>query len=355
VRNAPGGVASYRLVFGVPRQGTAVQVPFPPADFRHFGPSGQAASPRHFPCLQVRPQWPLDGYVGVWRDGHLVTQYHVGPREGVPVPAGAPRRPYFFPVLGPADIPLTDLGKPHDPTGSHAHHYSLWLAHASVAGRDFWSEHGGCIRHVRLEATEDGPLFARVAHCTAWHDDAPYLTERRSVACFAPQDGPRLLDFDLEFAPAGASVELGTTPFGFLAVRVAQSMTVFDGGGDIVNAVGRRNEQGAHLRPAPWIDLSGPVSASEWGGVALLDHPDNPNHPTRWHCRNDGWAGASFNATEPRVLEAGEILRLRYRVLLHRHDAIGGEVARRFCEYAARPAVTVGPAEPYRPNGAASR
>ena len=73
----------------------------------------------------------------------------------------------------------------------------------------------------------------------------------------------------------------------------------------------------------------------------MLDHPGNPNHPTVWHCRNDGWAGASFNQQAPFTLEAGKTLILRYRLYLHSGDAIESDVARRFAEFSAAPQVTL--------------
>ena len=158
------------------------------------------------------------------------------------------------------------------------------------------------------------------------------------------------MDIDLELTPTGKEpVTLGQTTFGFLAARVAQSMTVFDGGGEILNTAGDRNEHGAHLMRAAWIDQSGPVAPGKWGGIAILDHPSNPNHPTAWHCRNDGWAGAAFNKDGPRMIQPGESLKLRYRVHLHRGNAKDGAVAKRFTEYAAQPEVRLAEVRPAEP------
>ena len=167
------------------------------------------------------------------------------------------------------------------------------------------------------------------------------------MTLYAGGDGFRILDLDLEFAPAGAeAVELGKTTFGFLAARVAQSMTPFDGGGEILNARGDRNEHAAHLKRAEWIDQSGPVAPGTWNGIALLDHPGNPNHPTGWHCRNDGWAGAAVCMEGPLRIEPGKALRLRYRVLLHQGNAVEGRVAQRYDEYRASPSVLWGEPRP---------
>jgi hypothetical protein len=322
-------------------------VPFPPQNLRVFDQAGRATPLRWFPRMQVRPQMPMDGQVHVFDWRQLVTSYHLGPTLAQ---AGAGdnlpfRRPFFHPVNGPDGVGLTEFGKPHDPTASHAHHYSLWVAHASVNGKDFWGEKGGVIANEQLELAEDGPVFCRLVQRTRWlagKDDL--LHERRTMTVYATPGDFRLIDIELELSPAGRQdVTLGKTTFGFLAARVAQSMTVFDGGGEILNARGDRNERGAHLKHAEWIDQSGPIRENAWAGVAMFDHPTNPNHPTVWHCRNDGWAGASFNADGPVTLKPDQPpLRLRYRVLLHEGNAVRGAVAARYAEYAAKPTIRVG-------------
>ena len=358
-RAATEPVARYRLQFGVPRDGRMVQVPFPPQNLRAFDAAGRASPVRCFPRMQIRPQWPLDGVLHISDLNQLVTSYHVGPAAGqAGSPAPGVRRPFFYPVIGPDGVSLTEFGKPHDPTGSHAHHYSLWIAHANVAGQDFWSEKGGVIAHAQLELLEDGPIFCRVIQNTRWiSSNVDVLRERRTITVYHAARDFRLMDFDLEYAPAGAKgVELGKTSFGFLAARVAQSMTPFDGGGEILNAQGDRNEQAVHMKRAAWLDQSGPIAAAadgssrvappRWGGIAMMDNPHNKNHPTAWHCRNDGWAGASFNLNGPHAIPAGEKLQLRYRVHLHRHNAVEGQVAKRYEEYRSEPAIRIG--EPVR-------
>lgn len=344
IRDGHASACSYRLKFGVPLEGTVTQVPFPPYNLRHFDKNGQPVRVRWFPRMQIRPQWPLEGEVGILIDGKLLTSYHTGPMytDVNPISFSA-RRPYFYPVYGPDGICLTELGKPHDPTGSHAHHYSLWVGHASVGGADFWSERGGTIRHEQFELMEDGPLFARLIQRNRWVvGDKTHLCERRQLTVYVTPERFRLIDIELDlFSDGSEPVELGKTPFGLLAARVAQSMTVFDGAGEIVNALGQRNEQQAHWQSAPWIDQSGPVAPDRWGGIAIFDHPDNPGYPTAWHCRNDGWTGAAFNLTSAWTIEPVDHLRLRYRVHLHRHDAIQGEVSRRYEEYACQPSVRV--------------
>lgn len=343
----------FRLEFAVPLDGRAVQVPFPPQNFRAFAPDGSATPISQFPTMQLHPQWPFEGVINISDGAKLLTTYHVGPTTApsaatTPASSGEIRRPFFYPVIGPDGIPLTEFGKPHDPTGSHKHHYSLWIAHHDVGGKDFWSEQGGSIVSEQIALMEDGPVYCRIVQKTRWiFDRVDLMHERRTITAYNTPDGFRLLDIDMEFTPAAKEpLILGKTTFGFLSARVAQSMDVFDGGGEIITSRGDRNESGAHLKHGDWIDQSGPIAPGKWGGISIFDHPQNLHHPTGFHCRNDGWACASFNIDEAYTLEPAKPLNLRYRVLLHRGDARAGLVSRRYEEFAATPTVTMG--EPAR-------
>ncbi len=358
-----GRPSHYELRCEVPKEGRAIQVPYLPRNLHVFDAEGRATPCLHFPRVRIRPQWPLEGKLSVYEDRGLVTTYHIGPTVEE-ARSGSPRirRPFLYPVNGPEGVSLTELGKAHDPTGSHAHHYSLWIAHAKVAGEDFWSERGGVIAHDALELLEDGPLFCRIVQKTQWiGEGAPLLLGRRTLTFWSGQDDLsglrqryRLIDVQLELQPAGEKpVELGQTTFGLLAARVAQSMTPFDGGGEILNARGQRNESAAHRERAAWIDQSGPVAPGPAGtpaeapeavvnGVALLDHPSNPNHPATWHCRNDGWAGAALCAEAPITIQPGKPLTVRYRIVLHAGKAADADLDLRFAEFAAEPSVKIG-------------
>lgn len=337
------GTAHYLLRFAVPQAGRLIQVPYPPRDLRAFDTAGRALPARQFPTMQIRPQRPLDGRVELLAANQAVLGYHVGPLLPTVLTPGSIRRPFLYPVVGPDGVGLTEFGKPHDPTDSHAHHYSLWIAHNDVGGQSFWSEKGGSIHHEQFELLEDGPVFCRAVQRTSWLADKPILRERRQTTLYHTPDGLRLFDIELEFAPAeNGPVTLGKTSFGFLAARVAQSMSVFDGGGEIVNSAGQRNEQGAHLQHAKWLDQSGPIAPGRWNGIAIFDHPQNPRYPTGWHCRNDGWAGASFTLDEPYVIEPDKPLRLRYRICLHRGNAEQGNVATHWAQFATDPKIDFG-------------
>jgi hypothetical protein len=118
--------------------------------------------------------------------------------------------------------------------------------------------------------------------------------------------------------PTAPTITIGKSNFGLVAVRVAKMMGTLDGGGTIRNSEGKMNEK--ELMPhqrARWCDYSGPVAPGIVNGVTLFDHPSNPNHPTYFHVRGDGWMGSSFSYENDVVLEKAKPLVLRYRFLVH--------------------------------------
>ncbi|MBM4086590.1 MAG: hypothetical protein FJ272_17540 [Planctomycetes bacterium] len=233
-------------------------------------------------------------------------------------------KPYIFPLIGPAGLPVTRVGHPHDPVG-HRHHRSIWVTHDHVNGVSFWADGAATIAHDRIVKLDDGPEKATLTFRNAWRDGSgrALLSETRAITLWRPTDGEAIVDLLLSFTPATAmpSVTFGKTPFGFLGVRVARTMSVTDGGGTLRNSEGGVNEEGVFWKRARWMDFSGPILPNEINGVTVFDHPSNPRHPTVWHVRNEGWMGAAFCQAEEYVLKQGETLNLRYRLLAHRGGA----------------------------------
>lgn len=245
-------------------------------------------------------------------------------------------RPYLFPVIGPAGTCVTRLGHPHDPVG-HGHHRSVWIGHADVGGHDFWQEGAasGRIVHQRILELSDGSALASVSTGNVWVNarGQPILREVRRIAVQPLPVGEVIIDIELVIAAVSEPVSLGDTPFGLLAVRVAKTMSVADGGGLIANSEGMVGEEAIFWRRAAWCDYSGPVTPSEWNGIAFFDHQSNPNHPTVWHVRADGWMGASLTKYGPTTVSPESPLRLAYRLFVHRGDAKAAAVEQRYREY----------------------
>ncbi len=263
------------------------------------------------PRMQVIPL-PGDR-ASIQQDGRELSCYHFG---------STLRRPFLFPVIGPAGRSLTRMGHPHDPV-THSHHNSVWIAHDSVNGESFWDDRGpGRIVHQRILRYDDGDDSAAILVENAWvgKDDRIHMRERRGMTIRPRGDAGWLLVLDLQFEAPRQPVILGASPFGMVGVRMAKTIGVTDGGGLIRNSEGNVNEQGPNgvfRKRARWVDYSGPIAPGSAEGITLCDHPSNPNHPSYFHVRNDGWMGASLTLDKPMTIEPGKPLRLRYGLLVH--------------------------------------
>jgi hypothetical protein len=266
---------------------------------------------RPVPWMQVIPL--PEAQASFRRDGVELTRAYFGPDL---------RRPFLYPVIGPSGRSLTRMGHPHDPE-SHSHHNSVWVAHESVGGESFWGDRGpGRVVHQRIVRFDDSDEAARMITVNAWigKNGALHLLERRGVSVQTRDKGQWLLTLDLQFEAPKLAVTLGATPFGMVGVRMARTIGVNDGGGLIRNSEGNVNElgpNGAFRKRARWVDYSGPITRDAAEGITLLDHPANPNHPSHFHVRGDGWMGASLTFEKPMTIEPGTLLRLRYGLYIH--------------------------------------
>jgi hypothetical protein len=283
-------------------------------------PSLRAGEPalksKPVPHAQAVPQ-PYD-QVSFQRDGVEIARYHFGKDL---------RRPFVFPLVGPSGRSLTRMGHPHDPE-THSHHNSVWVAHNSVNGVSFWDDRAkGKIVQQRVEAYEDGfdaggdgntSSITSVSHWVNETDAKVLLRERRRTQVRLLDNGEWLLLIDLQLEAASGAVTFGKTPFGLVGVRMAKTIGVHDGGGTIRNSEGGVDEQQVLWKRARWVDYSGPVApAAAIEGVMLMDHPSNPNHPTFFHVRNDGWMGTSLTYDAERTIDPGKPLTLRYALYVH--------------------------------------
>lgn len=271
---------------------------------------------------------PLPNHeVSFQRDGAEVARYHFGPDL---------RRPFVFPVIGPSGRSLTRMGHPHDPE-SHSHHNSIWISHNSVNGISFWEDQAkGQIVHRRIVRFDDGMDAAAVLAENAWTaNNQVLLIEKRLTRAQLLPDDEWLLTIDLDLRPAAGDVTFGKTPFGLVGVRMAKTIGVNDGGGQIRNSEGGVNEAGVFWKKARWVDYSGPITPKAVEGITLMDHPSNPNHPTVFHVRNDGWMGASLTFDGPLTITTNQPLTLKYGFYVHRGTPPLESIERAYKNFAA--------------------
>jgi hypothetical protein len=275
-----------------------------------------ADEPLAVPRCQVLPL--PEHQVSFQIDGVEKSRWHFG---------GQYPRPFFYPFCGPSGASLTRMG--HPGAQNHDHHRSVWLAHHDVGGIDFWSDHTDSrVRQKHWYCYSDDDNEAVMASALAWVDgEGKPLMEQDLVAALIPLDeGEHALEIQITMRPPteSGSVELGKTNFGFLAVRVAKTISVYFGGGKLTSSEGQEGEQAIFGQRARWMDYSGPIAVGSGPnrqmaveGITYFDHPSNPRYPTHWHVREDGWMGASLCMHEGLTVTASTPLTLRY--LLHAH------------------------------------
>lgn len=269
---------------------------------------GRLVPPKGVPRMQVIPLPRSE--VSIQDDGRELTRH---------IYDSSLRRPFLYPLLGPSGRSLTRMGHPRDPNG-HSHHNSVWISHNMVDGVDFWGDAGhGRIVQRTITQFGDADEEALVQSENEWlgAGDKVLLKELRTMRVQPLEGKTWLLVIDLELAPPAGEVTLGKTPFGFIGVRMAKTIGVHDGGGTIRNSAGGVNEKEVFWKPAKWVDYSGPIARDTVEGITLMDHPGNPNHPAKFHVRDDGWMGASATFDAARTIRAGEPLKLRYGLWIH--------------------------------------
>jgi hypothetical protein len=272
-------------------------------------------------------------------DGQLFSEYHY---RDVP-------RPYFYPLLGPGNLPMTrnwPLKEVADEEKDHPHHKSLWFTHGNANGVDFWAdgEDKGKIVHDTFTEIQTGAKVGAIRQRTRWvsPQGKTVLNEERILRIQATAS-ERMLDFETTLKATEGDVVLGDTKEGSMAIRLAETMRLKGkvGQGHIVNSRGLRDNDTWGKR-AEWCDYYGPVDGKTVG-VAIFDHPQNPRHPTWWHVRDYGlFAANPFGVhdfekkpagTGDLTIKAGESVTFKYRFYFHPGNERDGKVATAYRDY----------------------
>jgi len=292
----------------------------------------------------------MPGKLRIEINGKLFTEYIF---EGAP-------HVYCYPLRGPEGVAMTrqfpmvpdSKGEEHD----HRHHRSLWFAHGSVNGVDFWTEGGkaGKIVHDKFLEIKSGSELGVSRSANRWvaPNGAVVCTDEQTLRVYARPDRERLFDYEITLRAGDHEVVLGDTKEGSMGIRIAESMRLTPARGvasapagsergHIVLSTGIRDGQTWGKR-ADWCDYYGMVQDKRVG-IAIFDHPSNPRHPTWWHVRDYGLFAANpfgvhdfekqpAGAGDLRI-PAGQSVTFKYRIYLHEGDEEQAKVAERYADY----------------------
>jgi Methane oxygenase PmoA len=269
-------------------------------------------------------------------------------------------KPYLHPLRSASGkivtrrYPMESVpGESHD----HPHHRGLWFSHGNVNGFDFWSnepsQHGGKNAKIVLKSIgkiSGGKESGVIDASFDWVDPQgkALLGESRTMTFYA-EPARRVIDFDIKLTPI-EKVTFGDTKEGTFAIRLApqleeptkESLASPKRSGLMVDSEGRRGEPQVWGHRASWVDYTGEIDGEKLG-IAILDHPSNPRHPAYWHSRSYGLFAANIfglhdflndkSANGSMILEPGQALRFRYRVIIHPGDYQSANIADEYVKY----------------------
>jgi len=284
-------------------------------------------------------------------------------------------KPYLWPIYGPTGKPMTRAFpmqlQPNESAAQrdHPHHRGITFGHDRIVSRgsildDTWHERMtfldtrsgvgvrvtdakrmanlAAIKHrefTELFADSDRAVVSQICD----HVDSAgnrFLIEERRIT-FRSQVESRSIDVDQVFAACEDAVCFEDRKDAGLSIRVPASMAIdSEQGGHVVNSEGDMDDE-AWGRSARWCDYHGPVDGQHLG-IAFLSHPSSFRFPTRWHVRSYGlfaanpFAMRAFDDTlsdGATILEPGETLTLRHRIIFHVGDAKSAGIEKAWQEY----------------------
>ena len=275
--------------------------------------------------------------IAVMIDGKPFTTFHYGSNAN---------KPYLSPLRSASGkiitrgFPMEEVaGESHD----HLHHRGLWFSYDDVNGVKFWendpSYTKGKVGKIVVRDTKwKGSTLTAVME---WRgpDGKLLLVENRDMT-FLSDPKNRMIDFIITLSAPTEDVTLGDTKEGAFAIRLADAFTEKKGM-KMTDADGRTKMANIWGKRSNWVDYVADVEGEQLG-VAILDHPSNPRHPTYWHARDYGlFALNPFGqkAFDPKQEESalkiakGQKTTYKWRVVIHPGDE---SVADLYKNYAAK-------------------
>lgn len=229
----------------------------------------------------------------------------------------APRdtRPYLHPLRAPDGRGvLTAIGKP-----GRGWQYGVFIGLNQVGdtGQRFWKDIRAFHPRPLAKAAVDGATVRWRVETAIGDAAAPMLIEEQAWTC---TDRGDRYELDLVWTlTAQADLRFGKFAYGGLFVRMPWA-----GVGEGVDSDGRVGTAAEQQR-ARWLALAMPVAGRDGpAGIAILDHPGNPVHPTPWRFDGSWGVGPSRSGLADWSLARGERSTSRYRL----HVFTGGIDAR---------------------------
>ncbi|MEW6159993.1 MAG: DUF6807 family protein [Verrucomicrobiota bacterium] len=270
--------------------------------------------------------------LGLFEGETPVFVYNHGKVTRPGVPADRARSTYIHPIYGLDGEVLTD-----DFPRDHRHHRGLFWAwpHVQMGGKsyDLWMLHGMEQRFSRWLARETALGQAKLGVENGWHiGDRKVAREEVWIRVHAATPQERVLDLEIVIEPLAEPITLqgaAEKSYGGLTLRYAPGSAV-----SIKTPLGA-DEKDLAMTRLPWADFSSSlIGRTQRSGIAILVAPDHPDCPPEWLTRHYGVLCVGWPGVKPRTVGAGEAVRLRYRLVIHRGQLEISDLNRLSLEYA---------------------
>lgn len=244
--------------------------------------------------------------------------------------------PFFFPVNGPSNGSVTSMRN-----GNYPHHSSLFFACDFVNGGNYWQDglERGQIISLRADILPSDSTKVIIENECIWRrpNASSPIKDLRKITITAPSKELFQIDFDITLEML-MDVTIKKTNHSLFSGRMDADLAVTNGG-TMINANGDKGEKGTLGKKSSWIDFYG-KRGDKIEGMAIMQHPSNEWYPSPWFTRDYGF----FSPTpmywpendKETTLKKGQMIKLKYRVLVHAGDVASAKIAEQFELYKSK-------------------
>ena len=241
------------------------------------------------------------------------------------------RSGFIHPLYAPHGQVLTRIQPP-----DHYHHYGIWNPWTHTVFErdtiDFWNikDRKGTVRFVKFTSQNSRPEYAEY---TALHEHVVFkkdgkekvaLKEWQTVKVYDPGSHKDYYIVDITSKMSCAS----QSPLLIVAYRYGgfgwRATEYWDkNNSEMLTSEGKTRDSTDNTK-ARWIIVYGALPGNDEGGIVMLSHPSNYNHPEPlriWDKKANGGRGdvfANFAPTKDKdwLLEPGKTYLLKYRLVV---------------------------------------
>jgi hypothetical protein len=241
------------------------------------------------------------------------------------------RSGFIHPLYAPNGQVLTRIQPP-----DHYHHYGIWNPWTQTLFErdtvDFWNliKKEGTVRFAKFTSrkqTKNQASFTTLHEHVVFKEDGSQkiaLNEWQTYKVYKPNEKENYYIVDFESKMKCAS----TSPFKILAYRYAgfgwRATEYWDkNNSEMLTSEGKTRDNTDNTK-AKWIIVYGSFPENDEGGIAMLSHPSNFNHPEPlriWDKKQNGGRGdvfANFAPTKDKdwEFEPKKTYTLKYRLIV---------------------------------------